>query len=482
MKRVLAFAAIPVFLTASTALWAAAFTVTTNADSGAGSLRQAITDANAAAGADEITFDGVAGTIALASALPTVTESLTITGPGADVLTIDGGQHETILMLNGTAANQTYVVSGLTLTNGRGSDGGGAIYATFGESLTVSGCVITGNFGDGKGHGGGLASEAGILVIEDSAITDNESVSTGGGLEVYGASPSHVTIRNSTISGNRCVIADEGFGGGISCDNDCTMTLVNSTVSGNGATVAGGGIFNTGAMTLRNVTVTDNTADSDGIPNTFDGIDDGGGVLNAGTLTMKNTIMAGNHDNGGEAPDCAGTLTSEDFNLVGDDAGCTIAGTTANNASGAALLAGLANNGGPTPTHALLPGSPALDAGDPNGCVDENDAPLTADQRGFERPVGSACDIGAFEAGTCGDGFADSSTGEACDDGNAGNTDACLNTCAAASCGDGFVQAGVEECDDGNSAGGDGCSATCETEAGNGTDGEENGGGCSLVR
>src|SRR5262245_52266844 len=125
---------------------AAPIAVTTTADSGGGSLRQAITDANASAGADEIVFDGVTGTISLLSVLPTVTESLTITGPGADKLTIDGGQHESIFQLASPGSDQTFSFAGLMLTNGRGSDGGGAIYGSSGDTVTISRCVITNNF------------------------------------------------------------------------------------------------------------------------------------------------------------------------------------------------------------------------------------------------------------------------------------------------------------------------------------------------
>ncbi len=345
--------------------------------------------------------------------------------------------------------------------------------------------MVTGNFGDGKGHGGGIASESGLLTIEDSTVSDNESVAGGGGIEIYGITSPTAVILNSTISGNRALNAEDGLGGGIHC-SDCQLDIVNSTITGNEAAVEGGGISNSGTVTLRNVTVTGNTADADGVPNPFDGIDDGGGVQNrsGAALFLKNSILAGNSDKSGEAPDCTGTATSQDFNVIGDSTGCTIAGTTTNNVAGEdPLLAALSANGGPTQTHALLAGSPALNAGDPSGCVDENGGPLTTDQRGFERPIGIACDIGSFEAGGCGDGFTDAATGEDCDDGNASNTDACLNTCVATSCGDGFVQLGVEECDDGNTTDGDGCSAACETEDGGSTDGDnDTGGGCSLIR
>lgn len=462
MSRIFAITLFIVPMALSSQLWAATFSVTTTADSGAGSLRQAITDANASAGADEIVFDGVSGMISLTSALPSVIQSLTINGPGAEILTIDGGQHESIFILDSATNNQIYEVSGLTLTNGRGSDGAGAVYSAAGETTTISRCVITGNFGDGKGHGGAIASENGLLTIIDSTVTDNETVASGGGIEIYGVTSPKGLILNSTISGNRALNNEDGFGGGINC-GDCELTIVNSTVSENEAAVSGGGISNFGSVTLLNVTMTGNTADADAVPNPFDGIDDGGGIYNDGgaTVSLKNSILAGNSDSGGEAPDCAGGLSSQDFNLIGSTVGCTLSGTTTNTVTGEdALLASLADNGGPTLTHALLSGSPALNAGDPAGCVDENGDPLTVDQRGFERPVGSACDMGAFEAGGCGDGIQDAVTGEECDDGNEVDTDACKNDCTVP--------------DDGGTGGG---------STGGGTSGgNDSGGGCSLIR
>jgi cysteine-rich repeat protein len=253
---------------------------------------------------------------------------------------------------------------------------------------------------------------------------------------------------------------EDGFGGGIDC-GDCELDVVNSTISGNEAGVSGGGIANGGTVTLRNVTVTGNTADADGVPNPFDGNDDGGGLFNDGgaNIFLKNSIIAGNDDLSDEAPIVPERFSSQDFNVFGATAGCTIAGTTTHNVTGeVAGLGPLADNGGPTFTHALLADSPALDAGNPAGCVDENDAPLTTDQRGFERPVGSACDIGALEAGGCGDGAVDAARGEECDDGNDDDSDACRNDCTLPT------------------------SGTTGGTAGGATAGGDTGGGCSLIR
>lgn len=472
MKKFLILIAAAGFLTLAPIMsFADVITVNTLDDDGNGldgdcNLREAVLAANGnigadncdpGSGADEIVFAaGLSGTISLQSALPAVTDSLTITGPGADALTLDGGQFESTLRFNSTTNDQVFSVSGLTVTNGRG-EGGGGIYAGVGETLTVSRCRILRNFADGKSRGGGIGAEGSTLTLVDSTVSDNESNSLGGGVASYN-SGAKATLRNSTISGNRAlevgdgVNAGAGAGGGIYCD-ECDMDIVNSTISGNAADLQGGGLFNVSTVRLRNVTVTGNAAGADG-----------GGVFNEGgaNVFLRNSIIAGNEDEGGETPDCAGALSSQDYNLFGSTDGCTLLASTAHNLLGDALLGLLSDNGGPTFTHELLSGSPALDAGDPAGCIDENGDPLTADQRGFERPVGSACDIGALEVGGCGDGAVDAAKGEACDDGNGDDSDDCRNDCTLPAAGTTGGTTG------GATAGGD--------------TGGSAGGGCSLIR
>jgi hypothetical protein len=217
------------------------------------------------------------------------------------------------------------------------------------------------------------------MTIDDTVISDNvSSLSDGGGVFNNGT----MTITNSTISENTVT----KNGGAIF--NAGTLNITNSTISGNtgasvtqgSATFSGGGIGNQGSLTLVNSTITSNTASAGA----------GGGLSsNAGSSVLTNTILAGNTAPTG--PDCFGTFTSQGFNLIQNTSGCTISGDTTGNITGQdPKLGPLQDNGGPTFTHELLAGSPAIDAGD-------NAAAPATDQRGTTRPQGAVSDIGAFE-------------------------------------------------------------------------------------
>ena len=176
--------------------------------------------------------------------------------------------------------------------------------------------------------------------------------------------------------------------------------MINSTISQNYANTNGGGILKygtSGLVALYNTTIIDNDADHD--RDQLGGI--GGGVYSgAGVRFMVvNTLIAGNTQlNAPISDDCSGILEAYGENLFGDLSGCTIpnalnAGLISPNSTGP-----LQNNGGPTQTYALLSGSNAINSTfDGLGCVDENGVQLTTDQRGFARPVGVRCDVGAFE-------------------------------------------------------------------------------------
>ncbi|HEX5038384.1 MAG TPA: choice-of-anchor Q domain-containing protein [bacterium] len=411
-------------------------------DAGTGSLRQAITKANTDSGPDEITFDGVTGIIELASALPTVTETLTITGPGPGLLTVDGNAHGTVLLINSPAGDQTLTVSSLTITGG--SDSG--LKNSKNDTLNLSDCVITGNVG---GFGGGINPIGGDVTIRDCAIHHNDSGGHGGGLRVNPFTSSAVIrVINTTISANTA----NGFGGGIEVSN--------------------------GSVVLSNVTMTGNHANTDG----------GGFVVQTGnSLTLANSIVAGNTDGGSDAPDCfgTGTITSDGYNFIGDDTNCSFTPATGDQVDkifdatftlAQVLDTTLADNGGSTPTHALASGSPAIDAGNPAAPGGGGGACETKDQRGFNRPIdgngdaAARCDIGAFEFGAaapaCGDGFLDDA--EECDDGNDVDDDACRNDCTEPAAG--------------TTGGTTGGTATGGTTAGGTTGGSGDSGGCSLIR
>lgn len=276
---------------------------------------------------------------------------------------------------------------------------------------TVLDSSIIDNGGIGISMDGSAGDPGNSVTITRSTIARNG----GGGLQGYGVNgygPT-VTVVDSTISGNQ---AERGGGILITGDGQTrpSFTLVNSTVSDNSAP-AGDGILNeAGDLDLRNVTIAG----------------DGLFIDTGGVAVMRNTILAGG---------CHGTFESAGYNLIAPNTGCTITGDLTGNQVAPALLDALADNGGPTETRALAPGSPARDGGNPAGCVDAEDKPLLTDQRGGTRPQGTRCDIGSFEA-TCGNGTLDD--GETCDDGNTADGDCCTGRCQQASNG--------ASCSDGN--------------------------------
>lgn len=398
----------------------AALVVTTLSDSstssdGLISLREAITSANSgdAGTAPEITFN-VTGTITLTpgSFIP-ITKSVTITGPGAELLSISGSRQTRMFRISSGVVG----ISGLTLTNGSansesGNGGnvsrGGAIYLAGGD-LTVASCVLSNSSAI---EGGGIYLNSGSLTVLNSTVSGNSAASGGGGgIRVEGGS---VVVTGCTVSGNTTT----GVGGGVYLSSaTVTGTVSNSTVSSNRATAqygGGGGFFNLGNLTIRQSTISGNTATASGNSLT----DGGGGIFNYGALSisastitantalnggavytanqplnLSNTIVAGNSATRG--PDINGAVTAGDYNLVQNTSGTTLPGT--HNITGQSpLLGALANNGGSTRTHSLPGNSPAINAGDP--AFDATNTP--DDQRGFPRLQSGRVDIGAFESET----------------------------------------------------------------------------------
>lgn len=358
-------------------------------------LRAAVQETNFAIGSDTIIL--AAGTYALtltgsdstaAAGDLDINDPLTLIGAGANVTLIQGNMSDRILEIRNSAA---VTITGMTVKGGNltTSTNGGGILVNSGTMLTLEGVSVQENQ-TAAGSGGGLYS-AGTLTLANSAIISN----TAGG--------------------------ETNGGGGIFVLSGVT-TLRNVTVSGNQANGNGGGIQNlAGTVNLNNVTITNNTADSDN-----DG-GDGGGVWNTATFNTKNSIIAGNADlSAGGYPygvaDCSGTLSSQGYNLVGDQAtpssgspACTLSGGSGDNTGGfwlfsnylryAAGLLPLALNGGTTLSHAPYSQAAGLtvDWGNPATPGSGGDACELFDQRGQPRPIDGGtdgvarCDRGAVE-------------------------------------------------------------------------------------
>jgi hypothetical protein len=390
---------------------------------------------------------------ALTIAAATLTDNQTAGGRGGDYIHGgagggDGGSacggclYATGGFLNISAS----MVASNRATGGGGGDGtssffyggnggvgqGGGLYVN-GSALTISTSTIASNqaaggaggrYGNaGPGCGGGLYN-LGALMVSNSTLSGNSAFSDGGGIYNYGLGT--LTVSNSTLSGNSA-IGSYGDGGGIA--NYGTLTVTGSTLSGNSAFSDGGGIYNLGRLmvtgstlsgnsayygggiyiystgspppvTLTNVTLTANRAFYPG------GIHRGGGVYaTPGSRVppvLHNTLIAGNFTGptGTSRDDVYGVLNaSGDYNLIGDGSGMygLSDGVNGNQVGGASApidprLGPLADNGGPTLTHALLSGSPAIDAGN------NSSAPMW-DQRGpgFPRIIHGTIDIGALE-------------------------------------------------------------------------------------
>jgi len=340
------------------------YLVYSTADSGGGSLRTALTNANR--DEDSVIAFTTSGVIDLASPLPAINRDVQILGPGANNLTVSGNDASQVFYVSGGV---TATIAGLTIADGYSSSDGGGV-ENYG-ALTITNSTLSGNSAP---NGGGVYNY-GTLTITDSTLSGNVARHVGGGID----NESALIVANSTFSGNSAP-----YGGGI--DNDVMLTVTNSTFSGNHA-IYGGGIDNTGKLTVTNSTLAGNSAG------------EGGGIA-ADFGTMANTIIAGNTAPTG--PDVVGAVNSKGYNLIGNNSGGS--GFVATDLQGTALnplnplLGPLQNNGGPTETMALLPGSLAIGDGSVALAVDANGKPFTTDQRGSPRIFNGTVDIGAFES------------------------------------------------------------------------------------
>jgi hypothetical protein len=362
------------------------FTVENTLDDGSvGSLRWAIGQANATTGDNTINFDptifATPQTITLSGtylALGNKTGTETITGPAAGVM-ISGNNASQVFQVLGQGVNA--FLDGLTIENGNGSNGGGLLVVDH-SNATLQACNFLDN--TSSDNGGGIQNSGNLVMIGCTLI--GNSAPRGGGL--YDRSGSLEMI-GCTVTGNSATNGGGLFQTHSYANTFPTATLINSTVAGNSASKTGGGIDARDVLTLTNCTVSGNfTA----------GI--GGGVYSAtGSITMANTIAAGNTNVSGASDIGGPENVSGEFNLIGTGGSGGLVSGVNGNIVGAVSpgLVSLGNNGGPTETIALLPGSPAIAAGDPALSVDGNGMPLTTDQRGLPRVYGGTVDIGAYE-------------------------------------------------------------------------------------
>lgn len=349
-----------------------------------------------------------------------ISGDLAIEGAGSGQTIVDGNGAVTgdrVFHTLSTAGQTT--LSGMTIRNGvsvynsliQDAGFGGGIYQDGGD-LSLSDMIIEDNQAS---YGGGLApsffNQQGTTNLERVTIRSNQAKEYGGGvylIDMNSSGTSRLSVSHSAISGNMAK-----HGGGISFQGfgfngvyQTIMALTNTTVSGNSVDHDGGGIYNLGGLVqLANVTIANNQVNLPAIDNGGLG---GGGVTTVSangftpTVDVKNSLI-GNNIRRKEGSvfsfqdDCNGALTSFGHNLFQSTTNCTINDVPTDLKNVDPRLGSLQYNGGPTQTQALLIDSPAIDQGNPNGCIDFNTTIVTTDQRGVTRPQGAACDIGAVE-------------------------------------------------------------------------------------
>jgi surface protein len=359
------------------------YTVTSTADSGAGSLREAV--ANASSG-NVIVFDSnIAGqTINLTSTI-TIDKDLTIEGNAANPMVIDGG--EAIRLFSLTSG--TFTIKNMTLQNGNVASGGGAIQAT-GGTLIAHTIVFKNNtaYYGGAVHANGGATE---LVFDGCHFEENSAGQSGqgnwAGAAIY--TDIKVTIENSSIINNTCDPGNSVIGGAIVTGGAGPAIMRNSTCSGNySGGYAGCITIQHSSSIIENSTIVNNTAARD----------DGGGIwtfVNNSTVTIKNSIIQGNSA-AGSGSQISGTVTSEGYNFISDSSGATITATTGDtfdSATSPQLGTLTQDSDGMTWGYPLSSGSPLIDAG---SCSAIDSSTVSADQFDNNRSDGN-CDIGAIE-------------------------------------------------------------------------------------
>jgi uncharacterized repeat protein (TIGR01451 family)/CSLREA domain-containing protein len=321
-----------------------------------------------------------------------ILSNVTLDGVGPTSTIIKGGfvssSGRVLQIGNAGEPRRTATIKDLKLTSGSSIFGSGLLNRN--ATTRVENVIVENNIAT-RGLGAGIFNlEAGTLTIVNSIIKNNRTFDSGGAI----ANSATLIILGSTISGNQALA-----GGGIHQEgNTASSTITNTTISGNRVSDRAGGInSNGGVIDLINVTITANSADGIG-----GGLGAGGGIVRGGgEFRLGNTIVAAN--TAITAPDCTGPFSTTGNNLIGIRIStCTGFTSQSSDITGSATsprnpqLGPLADNGGPTQTHALLAGSPALDLANPATCP-------AVDQRGVARALDgnndgfTICDIGAFE-------------------------------------------------------------------------------------
>jgi hypothetical protein len=361
-------------------------------------------------------FTNGQATITLDNGTLDINADVTIVAPTGDQLTIDGAGNSSLFggvfdVGNGVIAS----LCGMTITNGSAGLGGGITNTGI---LTLTECTLTNNnasiaggiFSNGTltltdcmlannnaTHAGCILNN-GTLVVTSCSFSGNTSAEAGGAISNNGT----LTVSCSTFSGNSANGTGTTGSGGGALINDGIAEVINSTLAGNSSQSVGGAVFMEGGiLTLTNDTIDNNHANSQGT-GSF-GFTTGGGLnCQVGTVAMNNTIVADNTTGrlSSEAPDDISGRVTANFSLVKNTTYTNFTIGSANNITGVdPLLAPVVNNGGPTLTQALLPGSPAFNGGSNALALDANNQPLTTDQRGsgFPRIIDGTVDIGAYE-------------------------------------------------------------------------------------
>ena len=349
-------------------------------------------------------------------------------GNGGGIFNISYSGNTSVEINSSTISNNYAIIANpSSLMN---ASGGGIYNVTSGNaSVRINDSTISGNISSFSGGGirNNSRAENASVEINNSVISDNSAIEIGGGgISDFGSENAFVEVNNSIISGNSAkedgggihnfssvaassiinssIIANNvsnGDGGAISNTSNfgnAYSEIMNSTISGNSAKGKGGGIYNVSTLTgnsiITNSTITNNSAN------------EGGSIYNIGNgnFTITNSITAGNTSTSGQSDDIAGnnfntggnniigTLNGKGTGTLGTGSDRTFADLGINDIS--EILAPLADNGGPTQTHALLPNSPAINGGN-NNTIPTN---ITTDQRGANRIANGTVDIGAYEA------------------------------------------------------------------------------------